>query len=332
MVSTGELRLMAELATDSIECFAPTVTDEGRVNYPEAAKLLTERDALSIEALNSLAERKLLNKEYKTKVYVCPSCQIEGLQYITGCPSCETTHTIRTRFFEHKLCSYLAPSEAFETEDNEDAYYCPNCQDDVEFSEFHILQKHLCNECNESFDSPSHQLWCLECLHICPPANATEQTLYEYELTEKGERWYRTQIEARELLADEFDTRGFDVSVDAEPRNDEGILYDVHIHARDELLNQRIIADIHSKATSENIQYLSRAAEELQAQPLLLITDESVSENTLQTAYQCSVTLLWIDQDGSIKRYDSVEDEYRSPGTIIDRLSSAVGFKSAEES
>ncbi|MFC6905754.1 hypothetical protein [Halalkalicoccus tibetensis] len=323
---------MAELGTDSIECFAPTVNDKGRVNYPEVAKLLTERDSSSIEALNSLAERGLLNKEYKTKVYICPSCQIEGLQYITGCPSCKSTHTIRTRFFEHKPCSYSAPSDAFETEDNGDLYYCPNCEDKVEFSEFHILQKHLCNECDESFDNPNHQLWCLECLHICPPANATEQTLYEYHLTENGDRWYRTQTEARELLADEFDTRGFDVSVDTELQNDEGILYDVHIHARDELLNQRIIADIHSTVTPENIQYLGRVAEELQAQPYLLITEDSAPETTLQAAYQHGVTLLWIDQNGSIQRYESLEDEHRSPGTIIDRLSSAVGFKSAEES
>lgn len=332
MVSTGKLRLMTELEMDSIERFTPTVNDKGRVSYLEATNLLTARDVSSVEALNFLAERGLLNKDYKTKVYVCPSCQVEGLQYITGCPSCETTHTICTRFFEHKQCGFSAPAEVFEVKNGGDTYHCSECDENTEFSELHITQGHLCKECGEAFDTPSHQLWCLECLHICPPANANEQTLYEYELTEKGEYWYKTQIEARELLVDEFNARGFDVSTDAELRNDEGAVYNVHVHANDELLNQRIIADIHSRATSEDIQYLSKAAEDLVAQPFLLTTDDSVPETTLQTAHQHGVTLLWIQQDGSIIRYDSVEDEYGSHETIIDRLSSAVGFKSAEES
>lgn len=330
MVSTGKLRLIAELDEKSIECFTPTVSDEGCVDYPEAAKLITRRDSSSIEALNSLAERRLLEKEYTTKVYVCPSCHAEGLQYITGCPSCETTDTIRTTFFEHSQCDYTAKSKEFETENGVDTYYCPSCEDNVEFSELQMTQKHLCNECDETFDHPSHRLWCLECLHICPPEKATEQTLYEYELTEQGKHWYRTQTEARELLADEFATRGFDVSIDADLRSGEGTSYEVHIHATDDLLDQRIVADVHSTATSEEIQYISSVAEELQAQPFLLITDDSMPENMLQIAHQHDVTLLWIDQDNSINRYDLLENEYRSPGNIIDRLSSAVGFKSAE--
>lgn len=333
MVSTGKLRLVSELSNESIKHFSPTISDEGQVTYPEAEELLNQQDGTSVEALNSLAEKGLFTKEYTSKVYVCPSCHVEGLQYITACPSCEDTHTIHTTFFEHESCGHTAESQQFETEESMDTLYCPNCDVAVDSSELAITQRHLCNECGKSFEQLSHRLWCLDCLHLCQPEKAIEQTLYEYELTEEGEQWYEVQTEARKLFVDEFDTRGFDVSLDVELQTDDDSdePYEVHLYATDELLNQRIVADVHSVATSEKLQYISTAAEEVQAQPVLLLIGDSMPDDLLQIANQYGVTILWVDQHDSIRRYESVDDEYRPTGNIIDRLSSAVGFKSAEK-
>lgn len=320
--------LLSELSEGSLERFEPTVSDDGQVEYTEAENLLTHRDGASIEALDLLAERGLLYKEYTTKVYVCPSCQIEGMQYITACPSCEATHTIHTTFFEHEHCGYTAASTEFEIEDETDIYHCPDCEDELDSSDIDIKQKYICEECGESFENPSHRLWCLDCLHLCSPRKATEQTLYEYELTEDGKNWYEVQTRARKLLADELATRGFDVHIDTDVQNDGNEPYPVHIHAEDSLLNQRIVADIHSTVNSDKLQYISTAAGEIRARPFILITDKLISDDMLQAADRQGVMMLWIDQDGSISRYESADDAYRSGSHILERLSSAFGFTS----
>lgn len=330
MVSVGKLQLLSKLSDGTVEYFKPTVSDEGEVAYSETEDLLAHQDGTSVEALDALAERGFLHKEYTTKVYVCPSCQTDGLQYITACPFCENTHTIRTTFFEHEQCGFTARSENFEIEDHTDTQQCPDCEKEVDSSNINIIQKQLCENCNESFDHPSHRLWCLDCLYLCEPEEATEQTLYEYKLTEKGENWHEAQVGTRKLLANEFDTRGFDVTLDTDMQSDEDGLYKVHIHATDELLNQRIVADIHSVVDSEKIKHISTVAEVFHAQPLLLATDESISDDMLQIANQHGVTMLWVDQSGSIRRYESLDNEYSSSGNIIDRLSSAVGFTSTK--
>lgn len=326
MVSTGKLRLLSSLNAGSPECFEPTVDDEGRVEYSEAHDILNRGDGTGMEALTSLAERGFLHKEYTTKVYVCPSCQIEGMQYSTACPFCETTHTVRTSFFEHDHCGYTGESTEFEPEDDTDMYQCPDCEREFDSADITIEQKHLCKECGESVESPSHRLWCIDCLHLCPPRKATEQPLYDYELTEKGTQEYETQTTARERLADELDTRGFDVSIDTTVSTDETESYPVHIHAEDDLLSQQIVADIHSTVTSDKLQYISTAAQEIGAQPLLLTPDGSISRETLQIAHQHGVTILWIAQDDSLKRHQSVDDQHRTRSNIVDRLSSAVGL------
>lgn len=331
MVSTGELRLVTELNGGSIERFEPTVNKEGQVEYAEAKEFLAHRDGTSIEALNSLAERNILDKEYTTKIYICPSCHTDGLQFITACPSCEDTHTTHTDFFEHEPCGYRGPLEEFEIGNSVEVYYCTECEEETDFSSLNIVQKHLCKGCGDSYDSLDHRLWCIDCLHLCPPENATEQTLYEYKLSEDGRDWYTIQIEARDRLADEFATRGFEVSVDATVQDDEDNSYDIHILAGDELLNQQIVADVHSDVDSENIQYISTVGEALQAKPFILTTKESTLENMSQAANQENVTVLWVDQQGSIKRYESSSDDSRSPGNFIDRLSSVVGYASTKD-
>lgn len=330
MVSAGKLQLLSKLSDGSVKYFKPTVSDKGEVAYPETEDLLADQDGTSVEVLDTLAEREFLHREYTTKVYVCPSCQSDGLQYITACPSCEGTHTIRTTFFEHEQCGFTAQSENFEIDNCTDTQQCPDCGMEVDSSNINIMQKQLCKGCDESFDHPSHRLWCLDCFHLCEPEKATEQTLYEYELTEKGKNWHEAQVRVRELLADEFASRGFDITLDADLQSDEGRSYKVHIHATDELLNQRIVADIHSVVDPEKIKYISTVAESFRAQPLLLVTDKSISDDMLQIINQHGVTMLWVDQSGSIRRYESLNNGHRDDENIIDRLSSAVGFTSTK--
>lgn len=328
MVSTGKLRLLSTLYEDSIERFEPTIDKAGQVEYTDTQDSLTRRDGTSVEALNVLTEKGLLDKAYTNKVYICPSCQAEGMQYITACPSCDSTHSIPATFLEHEHCGYTAKATKFEVQDNTDLYRCPDCEDEFDSSEGIVEQKYVCKQCNEFHESLSHRLWCLECRHYCPPTEATEQTLYEYKLTKEGKNWYSAQTEARKLLVDKLEVRGLDVHVDTDMQVDDGEQYSVHIYAEDDLLDQQIVVDVHSTVNTDKIQYISTAAQEIGAQPLLLTTTPSIPSDSLHDAHQHNVTVLRITQDGSIKRYDSVDDARRSEPNIIDRLSSAVGLTS----
>lgn len=331
MTSPGKLRLLSKLNDSSIEQFEPTINDKGQVNYTDVEDLLTSRDGSSVEVLSSLAKKKLLEEEYTTKVYICPSCQIEGMQYITSCQFCESTHAIRTTFFEHKACYYTAVSQEFKTEDSTDTYHCPDCNEELDSSDINIYQQYICKECGESFENPRHRLLCLNCRNRCPPEKATEQTLYTYTLTEDGKDWYELQTRARELLADELASRAFDVYIDTAVQNEENEQYPVHIHAEDEFLNQQVVADVHSTVNSDDLDYISNVAREIQARPLLLATNDSLSTDLLRVATQYGITMLWVDRDDSIKRYDAIEGGHHSGANILDRLSSAIGLTSREK-
>lgn len=328
MVSPGKLQLLSTLNEGSIGRFEPTISNNGHVEYTEAKDLLNYRDGTSREALNTLAEKGLLNQNYTSKVYVCPSCHNEGMQYITACPSCEATHTVRASFFEHTECGYTGEAQEFETKNDTDGYICPNCEEKFDRSKLDIKQKNLCKDCNQYFEDLNHRLWCLDCLHFCAPEKATEQTLYEYELSEEGENWYEVQMTAKELLIDEFDTRGFDTRIDASIQNNRDESYSVHIHAKDDLLNEQIIADIHSTIDSNELEFISTAAEEIDARPIVLMTNGSVPSDVLQSANDNNITVLWINSEGAIRRCESLDDEHHSSPSVIDKLSSSIGFTS----
>jgi hypothetical protein len=326
MVRADALRLLSALSDGSLAGFAPTIDDEGRVEYTEARRRLEYHGASPRETLDSLSEVGLLDKEYTTKVYVCPSCRTEGLQYIMACPFCESTHTDRPAFFEHDPCGYVGPSTEFE-EGGSDKHRCPNCDVQIDSSELTIERKHRCLDCEERFDTPDHRLWCRSCLHLCLPEDAIENTLYDYNLSDDGERWCASQIAARDLLANKFESRGFEVEVDTVVQNAEEV-YPVHLRAEDALLDQQLVVDVHSSVNAQDVRYVSTAAQQLEAQPLLLSVDDDPSTEILRTAKEHGVTVLQLERDDSITRPSAVEVETESGSNLVKRVTSAFDLSS----
>lgn len=327
MVSTDKLRLLSALSTGTISKFEPNINDRGHVEYPEAQEILDEKFDTPRESFDLLADLGFLEKIYIIKVYVCPTCQEEGMQYITACPHCEDTHTSRTTFLEHDQCGYMAPPAEFET-DEKDRYHCPDCNSAFDSSKATIENLHLCQECGERFANPNHRLWCRDCFNLHPPEEARENILYEYTLTEEGENWHENQITARELLAEQFDSRGFDVDIDSTVRDEEGSTYPIHIYAEDDLLDERIVADVHSTIDPTDIEYIDRVAQRIDARPLLLTTDTTIPDDSIPAAQQSGLTILWIGRDGSIKRLESFDADRPASSNIVDRLATAVNFSS----
>ncbi|WP_336343385.1 TackOD1 domain-containing metal-binding protein [Halalkalicoccus ordinarius] len=327
MVRADALRLLSALSDGSLAGVEPTIDEEGRVEYTEAQHYLEFHGASPRETLDSLAGVGLLEKEYTSKTYVCPSCRTGGLQFITACPYCESTHTDRPAFFEHDSCGYVGPSTEFEENDLSDEHRCPNCDARFDSSELTIERKHRCQECEERFDTPAHRLWCRDCLHLCPPEEAIENTLYDYRLSDDGERWCSSQIDARDLLADEFESRGFEVEVDITVRDGEKA-YPVHLRAQDALLDQQLVADVHSGVDAGDVRYIDLVAQRLEARPLVLSVDDDPSTELLRTATEQGVTILRLERDDSITRPSAVEVETESGSNLVKRVTSAFDLSS----
>jgi hypothetical protein len=327
MASVSKFRLVSALHTGSPSRFEPTIGTEGRVEYKNASEFLDQYSGTDTEALDSLADRNLIDKEYTTKVYVCPSCRSEGMQFITACPHCDSTHSVSTSFFEHERCGYTDQTTAFET--GEETYRCPGCETETDPSELTMAEyNHLCMDCDEPFATPEHRLWCRKCSYVCPPHDTAERTLYEYTLSEEGEQWYTIQTDARDILADGLESRGFDVRIETEATGPGDETYLVHLYARDELLDQGLIVDIHSAIDLEKLTHIAAAAQQTGARPALLTTAAQISDETLHSADQHGVMVLMIETDGSLKRPRPMDADRHADSNIVDRLTSAVDFGS----
>lgn len=327
MVSADKVRLLSSLTSETVTKFEPAIDEQGQVEYEKAREIVDSKFETPSEALNLLTNLGLLNKEYTIKVYVCPTCQEEGMQYIVACPHCEATHTLLTTFFEHELCGHRAPSTEFET-DEDGAYFCPDCETEFDSSNLTIEETHHCQECDEQFRDPSHRLWCRDCLNLHLPEEARERTLYEYTLSEKGANWYESQTRARELLADQLESRGFDVTIDTDLQTEEETTYPVHIYAEDDLLDQRIVADVHSTIDPGDVDYIGMVAQQVNADPVLLTTDTTLPDEAESVAKEHTLTVLRIERDGTISRFQSFDRGSPPTSNLVDRLTTAVSFSS----
>lgn len=86
MVSPGELRIIDELIPNGE--YKPEISAEGTVSYPNVTQLLDDVDDDPADVLEHFATRGVLANEFVSKVYVCPECTTEGLQYTTVCSAC----------------------------------------------------------------------------------------------------------------------------------------------------------------------------------------------------------------------------------------------------
>lgn len=322
MVSVNESRLINALSTESVTIFEPRIAENGHVTYEGAQSLINSQDESVVEILATLSESGILESEYTHKVYVCPTCQTQGMQYITACPSCESTHGARTSFFEHDSCGHVGQSELFEVESDSSSYSCPGCEVEFDSSELTIEQRHLCNDCGESFASPRQRLWCIECHSLHPPYDPEEHILYEYTLSADGQRRYEVLIEARDLLAETLETRGFQVEIETDIPSDTNETHAVHVHATDDLLGQQFVIDVHETVTVDTIRSISNAARGIGADPMLLVLTPST--DTASLAGQEGVTMLVIEQDGSFRRLQPTDTDLQSNRDLINRLTTAV--------
>lgn len=302
------------------EEFTPETGPGGSIEYPTAARLLDDRDDPVVDVLERFGARGILDGEFVSKVYSCPECSAQGMQYTTACPACESAHTIETTVLEHQACGFTGPESRFE---HEEGPVCPECETRVREDDLDRAKQYVCKECDETFETPEHRLWCQDCLYMFPPEETIERALYRYRITDDGREWTERHRLARETAADTLEERRFEVTVDTTVEG-EGTTYPVHVFASDPLLGERRVVSIAERPTAESVAEFRDLADEVGAHPIVVTTTGAVSEDVATLAESSELTLLSARPDGTIdSEYDVAEGTPRGQ-SLFQRLTSAM--------
>ena len=319
MVSPGELRVLLELSNGDGE-FTPETGPGGAIEYPAAAQLLDTHDGDVLDVLERFGARGVLEGEFVSKVYSCPECATQGMQYTSACPSCESAHAIETTVAEHRSCGYTGEQSEFE---RESGMVCPECQTSVTAENLDRAERYACKECSEVFEAPDHRLWCRDCLYMFPPEETIERALYRYRITEDGREWTDRHHAARTSVADSLEERRFEVTIDTTVEG-EGRSYPVHVYAEDPLLGDRRVVAIAERPTAEAVEQFSELARDAGAHPIVITTTGAVSEDVATRANSSELTLLSARPDGSLDSEYEVTDGTPHGRSLFQRLTSAM--------
>lgn len=319
MVSPGELRMLIDLSEGDGE-FTPETEPGGGIEYSTAARLLDEHDDAVVDVLERFGTRGILAGEFVSKVYNCPECSAQGMQYTTACPACESAHAIETTVAEHRACGLTAPESEFEREGER---ICPECETAVQSEDLDRAERYVCQECDELFETPEHRLWCRDCLYMFPPEETIERSLYRYRITDDGREWTEHHRVAREATADTLEERRFDVSIDTTVEGTDAT-YPVHVFAEDPLLGERRVVSVAERPTDESVDAFCDLAREVGAHPIVVTTTGAVSEDVAARANSSEVTLLSARPDGTIDSDYEVAEGAPRGQTLFQRLTSAM--------
>lgn len=318
MVSPGQLRLVRELANDSAMEIDPVV-EEGLVSYPDAEQVLdADEDAATV--LEGLTRRGVLDGTFERTVYLCPSCETEGMRYTTVCPECGSAHIYEVDVIEHRDCGHVWVPDERPTGDDE---RCPDCGAVLEAEGIEQRQLSVCQECEERTEMPRHALQCRACEVLCVPFDAIERPLYRYRIGERGRAWLDTQLAARGAIADLLNERGFAVEVDATAPDGSGDRVPVHVYAEDDLLDGRVVADVHEMPTIEDVARLRAVVGAIDGRAYLVTTTGRIGERAVEAAEDADITILSAD-DGELERSYETTPEVGGDRTLIQRLTSVV--------
>lgn len=353
MVSPGKLRALRDLKDGASDAFEPAVSETGTITYPSVECHLEGGEHDRDEFLETMADRGVVASEFEYKVYICPHCSAEGMQYSTGCPDCGSVHAIQESIVVHSACGtriddgegegegeLAATAETVVDGDASDSDsegdgdpYCSDCEEPLSGTSLEHERQYLCHDCSLRFDSPTHRLWCRDCSRVSAPTDVREEPLVRYPLTRDGHQWVTEQLDRRRLLAETFESRGYETSVDTtvpaasgnergDGNADEtGTERPVHVYAVDDLLDYRIVAGVHGSPTVDDVNRLVEAAREAEAQPLVLLTDGAVDERVSELFDQADVTVV-SGSNGMLSPEYEVRDRAETPSPITDWLES----------
>jgi hypothetical protein len=317
MVSPGELRTLDQLVDQ--DAFEPEIADDGTVSFSDVAQYLDEQDGDPSTILERYTARGTLVSEFVSKVYVCPTCSTEGMQYTTICPACESPHISRTVVLEH-ICGHLGPESQFE---DDEGYSCSSCEGEMTPENTEQLERYSCNECSEICETPDDRLWCRDCFSMTPTLEASERLLYRYALAPGGEQWIARQKYARETIANALEERGFETEIDA-TITDGSRSYPVHVSATDSLLGEKRMVNVYETPTSKDVESFCAFVDLVGGHPIVITTSGTAEEEVVLRAESSELTLLTFGNGGTLETDYEIAERSTTQEGFFQRLTTIL--------
>jgi len=290
MIPPGALGLLEAMADGPIADLEPTFENRtGHVSYPAAEKYFPD-GARVVRLLESLADRGVLEREFREKLYRCPDCELTELRYTTVCPSCTAPETVSETLLEHTGCEYAAPRQHFESEGA-----CPGCGaafEGLTTDYAAVGERHRCTACACRFSDPDGRLQCRGCSRVTEPANAPETVLYRYRFDESRREWLYTQLAARGAVGDVLGGRGFETAWDETVIGASGVEYLLDLYATDAERGLAVIARVAQSPTVDDVIDLHATSIDTDAYPILIVTGERPEDVVADLGEHLDVGLL----------------------------------------
>ena len=155
-------------------------------HYPLLSCIGGSHDAANL-LLEQLHSRRLIrpNKLYD-RIRTCSSCHSGHLSYVDQCPSCHSLDIQQQPAIHCFNCGHVAAQTKFL---RNGVLQCPNCQTRLR----HIgsdydrpMENYQCNSCKLMFIEPDIRARCLSCHTSHQPESLRVETVFDYQLSERG--------------------------------------------------------------------------------------------------------------------------------------------------
>jgi rubredoxin len=290
MITPGTVGLLEAMADGPIADVEPVFDDRtGAISYPDAEEFLPDGER-AVGLLESLADREILQREFREKVHRCPDCELTELRYTTVCPSCDSPETVRETELEHTECGHTAPRERLADEGA-----CPGCGAPFgagagEYAT--VGDRHRCVPCAWRFEEPEGRLRCRRCSQVREASRVPETVLYRYRFEESRREWLYTQLAARGAIGDVLRRRGFETARDETVTGASGTEYLLDLYATDEERGLAVIAVVAEHPTAADVIDLHGTSLDTDAYPMVITTGEKPDEVVAELAESLDVGLL----------------------------------------
>ena len=184
-----KLQLLRNLLDDGVYRIAPIFDTESpfAYTYPALTKYVDMPPDKTVDLLDDLASRAILERKVLDKVHLCPSCMRYNINFREVCPSCGQPDIDVQEMIHHFACGHVGPIMQFQ---HGLRLICPKCHAELR----HIgldyekpAETFLCRPNSHIFADPEVEATCIACGGKFKPKDLIDRNIYAYELTGRAE-------------------------------------------------------------------------------------------------------------------------------------------------
>lgn len=313
------------LSDDSVGWVEPSFDSEtGTIEYPQIKGVKKSIESPLPKALDRLATRDAIEKEFVDRIVVCRNCASDHFNFHMFCPDCESANIEEISLLKHTDCKCIRRRERFT---DGDSHVCPECEATLESLENEceqIGETYYCRECGGRTETPIHHLDCQRCGDAGTPDQTRKVQLYRYRMNESQRESLDVLVSIKTGVTEALEDRKYDVRQYITLTDESDDEHPVDLYATDATFGVEVVVNIHDSVDIDAITALRTAAETNGAFPVLATTSTAQSETGLKLAEQKDVVVLRMDEEGMQAAISEPSENSRSQTGILGLFESAI--------